>query len=203
MARLEPCVGYPAHGLPVGASAPGSRSSLAAWLVTRACQSRDHARVARPRALGSEDIAKARSMREQGFALRAIGDVFGVSAATILAVLGGSGSMSAVVVAVNGRRYRPRPPRDPRPCRWCDGPNTRSAATCCQVCELERRRCREYLAGRLPSVRGWPPRPHPAPTRALLARQLRAAGLSYSRIAVELGVSLGTVWRDLHDERLP
>lgn len=144
-------------------------------------------------------------MRAEGWTLRAIADVFAVSSATILDRLGAGSIPATGVVAVNGKRYRQRPARDPRPCRWCDEPNRRHVPTCSTDCERERRRFVEYTAGGLPSVRGWPPRPHPDPARLERVRQLRATGLPLSEIAIEVGVSPATVHRDLHGlrRRLP
>jgi hypothetical protein len=103
------------------------------------------------RSHSADDLDKARQLRAQGWSLAAIADLYGIHRTTAYRWLG-RGTGPTVVHGLNGQDYAGSLHRPPRPCVWCDRPNRTVRETCTVRCARERRRYREWLAGRLPKA---------------------------------------------------
>ena len=105
-----------------------------------------------PVKLSPEDRTKIRALRDDGWSLAAIAKLYGVHGTTIYRVVG-RGTVERLNVTLDGRRHPGRLELPAKKCVWCERMHFGTHEYCSASCRRQRRRLREYEAGRLPSAR--------------------------------------------------
>lgn len=100
-----------------------------------------------------DDRTQIRRLSAQGWSAPVIAASFGVHATTAWRVIGKGNAPPVLSLTFDGKPHSGVRDVGSKTCQWCGHQHSGPRETCSAKCRRERRRYREYQAGRLPSAR--------------------------------------------------